>query len=124
MLLGNVGVYLIGGTIGALAFGPFLLMLARGSSSDDAHAIQRYGFIGSVAGGFLGVAVIGPVGQLMWRVITDIIVADPDLSGNYLWPAPVSLWYPALVFGALAGGLYVGLFAALVAKRRTSRNRV
>jgi hypothetical protein len=123
VLLGDLGVYLIGGLIGALASGPVPWLIARNSNANDTHAIVTAGVIGSVVGGFLGVAVIGPIGQLAWRVISDTIVADPEQSGNYIWPYPVSLWYSSLFVGALVSGLWTGLLAALVAKHRLDRQR-
>jgi hypothetical protein len=123
VLLGDFGVYLIGSFIGAIAIIPFLWMTSRDLNSDDARSVRNLGFLGGAAGGVLGAVVIGPVGQLVWQVVSDMASADPERSGPYLWPYPVSLWYSALSIGAVAGGLFAGFLAMLCAKRRIGKVR-
>ncbi|MES1155846.1 MAG: hypothetical protein ABUL48_05385 [Pseudorhodoplanes sp.] len=123
MLLGDFGVYLIGCLIGVMAIIPFLWMTARNLNPDNTQLSRALGLLGGAAGGCLGVAVIGPIGQLIWQVVSDMVSTNPERSGQYLWPYPVSLWYSALSFGAVAGGLYIGFLATLVAKRRTGKAR-
>jgi hypothetical protein len=81
------------------------------------EAVQMAAIAGSLIGGVMGVAVIGPAAQTAWRAAFDENITAADLT----WPSPISLWYSAWMPSALIGGLVFGFIGAVIARQLANR---
>lgn len=108
-------IYLIGMMIGC--FGGMIVahLIERRSQAGKRQRMQLAALIAGPLGGLLGVALFGPLIQIVWRNAIDWL-AGTSASADHGWPHPVSLWYSAGFLGSFFSGVGLALAALVIAK--------
>jgi hypothetical protein len=114
-------IYVISGYFGLVPAGSYAVVATRNLDPDDGQRIQVFAIACGALGGLLGVVLIGPVAQIVWRTTLNP-TAGVDFSDSAVWPSLTSLWYSSWMTGALLGGAVFGVIAVLIAKRWIAKN--